>query len=140
MDMDMNMDINMNYLEKVLGVLKDFSKDTELSNVKNITLVINKAVEEINKNKKITGDDKKRLIEKVMIDLIDQTNFGDALEKLDPFFKKMIPELVDAFIEVHDGKLKVNKSFFKKIKVFFKKISDITLKIANKLFVRKLPN
>lgn len=82
-----------------------FPNGIQLENIIESTMII---------LKKVTGlyylspDKKKDLIIDVLCYVVDNTDAG-ALESLDPIIKKLIPNIIDAFIKVENGQLVVDK-------------------------------
>ena len=95
--------------EDIINIAKlitnKFPKGIQLENIVESTMII---------LKKVTGlyylspDKKKDLIIDVLCYVVDNTDAG-ALESLDPIIKKLIPNIIDAFIKVENGQLVVDK-------------------------------
>jgi hypothetical protein len=60
------------------------------------------------KHRRLTGQQKKKLIVDALLLVLDETNSG-ALEVFEPLVKSMIPTVVDNLIDVEKGKIKLNK-------------------------------
>ena len=58
--------------------------------------------------KKLTGQQKKKLIVDSLLLVLDETDSG-ILENFEPLIKVMIPTIVDNLIDVEKGKIKLNK-------------------------------
>ena len=60
------------------------------------------------KHRRLTGQQKKKLIVDALLLVLDETNSG-ALEVFEPLVKSMIPTVVDNLVDVEKGKIKLNK-------------------------------
>ena len=60
------------------------------------------------KHRRLTGQQKKKLIVDALLLVLDETNSG-ALEVFEPLIKTMIPTVVDNLVDVEKGKIKLNK-------------------------------
>ena len=60
------------------------------------------------KQRKLTGQQKKKLVVDALLLVLDETNSG-SLEVFEPLVKNMIPTVVDNLIDVEKGKIKLNK-------------------------------
>ena len=60
------------------------------------------------KHRKLTGQQKKKLIVDALLLVLDETNSG-ALEVFEPLVKSMIPTVVDNLVDVEKGKIKLNR-------------------------------
>jgi len=60
------------------------------------------------KHRRLTGQQKKKLIVDALLLVLDETNSG-ALEVFEPLIKSMIPTVVDNLVDVEKGKIKLNK-------------------------------
>ena len=58
--------------------------------------------------RKLTGQQKKKLIIDALLLVLDETDSG-ILENFEPLIKIMIPTVVDNLIDVEKGKIKLNK-------------------------------
>jgi len=58
--------------------------------------------------RKLTGQQKKKLIIDSLLLVLDETDSG-ILENFEPLIKVMIPTVVDNLIDVEKGKIKLNK-------------------------------
>ena len=58
--------------------------------------------------RKLTGQQKKKLIIDALLLVLDETDSG-SLEAFEPLVKIMIPTVVDNLIDVEKGKIKLNK-------------------------------
>ena len=58
--------------------------------------------------KKLTGQQKKKLIIDALLLVLDETDSG-FMEGFEPLIKVMIPTVVDNLIDVEKGKIKLNK-------------------------------
>jgi hypothetical protein len=63
--------------------------------------------------RKLTGQQKKKLIVDALLLVLDETDSG-ILESFEPLIKNMIPTVVDNLIDVEKGKIKLNKGIRKR--------------------------
>lgn len=63
--------------------------------------------------RKLTGQQKKKLIIDSLLLVLDETDSG-ILESFEPLIKVMIPTVVDNLIDVEKGKIKLNKGIRKR--------------------------
>lgn len=121
--------LNSVIYEQVYNLLDNIKSKTDCSNVKGITSAIGEAITELNKEN-LSALDKKDIIQKAMINLIDNTNFSDSLEKFDPAIKELIPNIIDNVINIEDNEIKINKNFLKKLKYILKELKNVIEKLV----------
>jgi hypothetical protein len=63
--------------------------------------------------RRLTGQQKKKLIIDALLLVLDETDSG-VLESFEPLIKVMIPTVVDNLIDVEKGKIKLNKGIRKR--------------------------
>lgn len=63
--------------------------------------------------RRLTGQQKKKLIIDALLLVLDETDSG-ILESFEPLIKVMIPTVVDNLIDVEKGKIKLNKGIRKR--------------------------
>ena len=63
--------------------------------------------------RRMTGQQKKKLIIDALLLVLDETDSG-ILESFEPLIKVMIPTVVDNLIDVEKGKIKLNKGIRKR--------------------------
>ena len=96
-------------------VINKFPNGIQIENlIEATTLILNK----IRELYYLSPDKKKDLIIYILCYVVDNTDAG-ALESMDPIIKKMIPSVIDAFINIENGKLVVDKPNSIVKKVFF---------------------
>ena len=61
------------------------------------------------KQKRLTGQQKKKLLVDALLLVLDETDSG-SLEVFEPLVKNMVPTIVDNLIDVEKGKIKLNKN------------------------------
>ena len=87
-------------------ILESFPSGFDLDNV--MEAVVRAMRYLARKQRKLTGQQKKKLIVDSLLLVLDETNSG-ALEMFEPIVKSMVPTVVDNLVDVEKGKIKLNK-------------------------------
>ena len=87
-------------------ILESFPSGFDLDNV--MEAVVRAMRYLARKQRKLTGQQKKKLIVDSLLLVLDETNSG-ALEMFEPIIKSMVPTVVDNLVDVEKGKIKLNK-------------------------------
>ena len=96
-------------------MIEAFPNGIQLENIMDAVVIV---MGTTNKILKLTADQKKDFICDILIYVVDNTDAG-ALESMDPIIKKMIPSVIDAFLNIENGKLVIDKPKSIVKKVFF---------------------
>mgnify|MGYP007047489059 CR=1 FL=1 len=89
----------IDYIEALIINFKDMS-------VEKIVELLPKLIMYVQKYKKISADQKKALIIKLLNEIIDKTDGPGDDEIFDPILKRMVPILIDTFIKIDNKELK----------------------------------
>lgn len=68
--------------------------------VENVSMIIVALMLEVNKIKKITGAEKKRLVTDILKHFIEEINPEEENSELEHILKTMVPNLIDNFVQV----------------------------------------
>tara|TARA_A100001388_G_C28625334_1_gene429600 strand:+ start:131 stop:535 length:405 start_codon:yes stop_codon:yes gene_type:complete len=96
-------------------VIDKFPNGIQVENLIEATMLILNKITELYY---LSPDKKKDLIIDILCYVVDNTDAG-ALESMDPIIKKMIPSVIDAFLNIENGKLVIDKPKSIVKKVFF---------------------
>jgi hypothetical protein len=88
-------------------------------NIQNITDVVIELMKIIGKINKLNGHDKKYLVTKLLIHIVNITDSGKYDEILDAVLLGVIPMFIDTLINVEKGKIVFNKKTHQTIKNCF---------------------
>lgn len=80
--------------------------------VESVPIVIPQLLIELRKFKKLKAEEKKELVEVILKEIVDRTDGPGNDDIWDPILKRLIPRLVDTFLDVQNGKLKLKKRKF----------------------------
>ena len=81
----------------------------------NITGMVSAAMVAVESYKMLGGSQKKRVVVRVITELVDES---DAMGKLEPFVLYSLPILIDQIVEADGGSLRLNRKNITKIKQF----------------------
>ena len=97
-------DVN-DFVEALSTNFKDISAEK-------IIELLPKIIQHVQKYKKLTGEQKKALIIKVLNLVIDKTDGPGDDEIFDPILKRLVPVLIDTFVKIGKNKIKFKKPGF----------------------------
>ena len=97
-------DVN-DFVEALSTNFKDISAEK-------IIELLPKIIEYVQKYKKLSGEQKKALIIKVLNLVIDKTDGPGDDEIFDPILKRLVPVLIDTFVKIGKKKIKFKKPGF----------------------------
>ena len=87
-------------------VLDAFPNGMDHSNIMEVVVRLMRYL--ARKQKRLTGQQKKKLLVDALLLVLDETDSG-SLEVFEPLVKNMVPTIVDNLIDVEKGKIKLNK-------------------------------
>ena len=92
-------------------ILQNFPQGVDHGNTMEVVIKCVRFLAE--SKRKLTGQQKKKLIIDALLIVLDETDSG-VLESFEPIVKVMIPTVVDNLIDVEKGKIKLNKGAVKR--------------------------
>lgn len=95
-------------IEELVGLYPNFD-------IGDIASVLPKVIRHVKTLNKIEVSEKQEYIVNTLLILVDKTDGPGNDDIWDPIFKKMIPSLVDAFIDIDDGKIKLSEKKARKV-------------------------
>lgn len=107
-----NLDINV-LCEIIKRFKYSFISNIDISNIINAVTELMKIVGKV---KKVSGNDKKIIVTKLLIYMVKETDTGEFDEIMDSVLINIIPVAIDKLVSVEKGKLIFNK----KIKKLFR--------------------
>ena len=101
-----NIDIKVLY-DIVGDFQKSFGKEI---NVVNLVDAVTRLMKLVGRISKLSGDDKKFIVTKLLIFMVKETGEGEIDEIMDSILINIIPTIIDKLISVENGKLVFNKN------------------------------
>ena len=97
--------------DELLNVVNKFNNSFNIQiNIDNILDAVIELMKLVGKLKKIKGHDKKYIVTKLLLHIVENTDSGRFDEVLDAILINIIPIAIDKLILVENNKLKFNKS------------------------------
>jgi hypothetical protein len=107
-------------IEELDTIIKDFhSKFKENVTIQTVTEAVIILMQQIGKISKLNGNDKKFLVTKLLIHIVNETDSGSLDEILDAILLNIIPILIDNLISVENGNLIFNPKIKKRLVKLF---------------------
>ena len=117
--------VYQNIINKLTKKGREKVREQSLS-MSTVSLVLIDLMESVEKFTILNGYQKKEAVKTVIAVLVDESDIAGELE---PVVLRLIPILIDNFIEIKDGsKLSINRSPFRKIRHKWAKLCCIPLK------------
>lgn len=114
--------------ENIIIKLKKYGRDylkKEPLQLENVSLLLIDLMEHAEKFNELSGLQKKEAVKSTLSVLVDESNIAGDLE---PLVLRLIPRLIDNFVEIKDGKrLRINSSISRKIHHLFARLCCISL-------------
>lgn len=106
-----NVNLTLHDIQKVIGDFdRVFPKNVSLDN---IVTAVTELMKIVGKIKKLKGEEKKYIVTKVLLYIIETNNMGKYDDIFDSVLSGIIPTMIDTFIDVEKGNLVFNDKYCK---------------------------
>lgn len=106
-----NVDLSLKEVQDIVDKFKiNFGTNIDLSTLIEATIELMKIVGQL---KKLKGHEKKYLVTKILIYIVNESNIEEYNEIVDKILISVIPIMIDNLVSVEKGELKFNKNAYK---------------------------